>query len=67
MGPPFPAEGPAAPDLPFSGAKPHLPTLGPPLAPAINGDHRPLLGVGTFTFKWDFHFQMGNNFQKLLP
>lgn len=42
MGPPFPAEGPAAPDLPFSGAKPHLPTLGPPLAPAINGEHRPL-------------------------
>lgn len=51
MGPPFPAEGPAAPDLPFSGANPKLPALGPHLAPAINGDHRPR--------REDFHFQMG--------
>lgn len=51
MGPPFPAEGPAAPGLPFSGANTTLPTPGPHLAPAINGDHRPL--------PEDLHLQKG--------
>lgn len=55
-GRPFPAEGPAAPDLPFSGADPQRPARGPHSAPAINGDHRPL--QSTFTFKRDCCYLM---------